>query len=108
MVEISSMSVAVNGVRGAYRNAQDLTAAAMPKTEAPETGSFAAMVRNATQDAVNTIREGDKAAQMGMNGQISTQQVVEATLALESTVKTVVTMRDKLVEAYQEVLRMPI
>ena len=39
---------------------------------------------------------------------MGTQQVVEATLALESTVKTVVAMRDKFVEAYQEVLRMPI
>lgn len=108
MVEISSMSVAANGVRGAYRHAQDLTSAALPKTDTPETGSFAAMVRDATQEAVATIREGDKAAQLGMTGEIGTQQVVEATLALESTVKTVVAMRDKLVEAYQEVLRMPI
>jgi flagellar hook-basal body complex protein FliE len=108
MVEISSMSVAANGVRGAYRNAQDLSSAALPVAEGSDGPSFAAMVRNAAQDAVTTIREGDKAAQLGLTGEMGTQQVVEATLALESTVKTVVAMRDKFVEAYQEVLRMPI
>ncbi len=43
-----------------------------------------------------------------MAGEASTQQVVEATIALESTVKIAVSMRDKLVEAYQEVMRMSI
>lgn len=108
MVEINSMSVATGGVRSAYRSAQDLSTAALPAKDAPQGASFADMVRNAAQDAVTTIREGDVAAQRGLNGEIGTQQVVEATLALESTVKTVVAMRDKFVEAYQEVLRMPI
>lgn len=108
MVEITSMSMATAGVRGAYRNAQDLTGAALPAAQPQEGASFADMVRNAAQDAVATIRDGDKAAQLGMTGDIGTQQVVEATLAMESTVKTVVAMRDKFVEAYQEVLRMPI
>ncbi|HEY9022166.1 MAG: flagellar hook-basal body complex protein FliE [Paracoccaceae bacterium] len=108
MVEISSMSVATQGVRGAYRSAQDLSHAVQPVADGSDNTSFAAMVRNAAQDAVTTIREGDKAAQLGLTGEMGTQQVVEATLALESTVKTVVAMRDKFVEAYQEVLRMPI
>ena len=108
MVEISSMSIATSGMRGAYRNAQELHSAALPVADSPEPASFAAMVRDAAQDAVTTIREGDKAAQLGRTGEMGTQQVVEATLALESTVKTVVAMRDKFVEAYQEVLRMPI
>ena len=108
MVEINAMSVAANGVRGAYRHAQDLGGAAFSAEEAPKAASFADLVRDAAQDAVATIREGDIAAQRGLTGEMGTQQVVEATLALESTVKTVVAMRDKFVEAYQEVLRMPI
>jgi flagellar hook-basal body complex protein FliE len=34
--------------------------------------------------------------------------VVEATLELETTLRIAVSMRDKFVQAYQEVLRMPI
>jgi flagellar hook-basal body complex protein FliE len=108
MAEISSLSVAANGVRGAYRHAQDLKTTGFPVAETSEATSFATMLRNAAQDAATTIRDGDKIAQLGMSGNVGTQQVVEATLALESTVKTVVAMRDKFVEAYQEVLRMPI
>lgn len=108
MIESASMTFATGSVRGAYRSAQDLSVAAHPAAPKPEGGSFAEMVRNAAQDAVETIREGDKVAQRGLNGEVGRQQVVEATLALESTVKTVVAMRDKFVEAYQEVLRMPI
>ncbi len=108
MIETSSMSFVANGIRGAYRNAQGLSGQALPPAARTEGPSFADMVRNAAQDAVTTIREGDMEAQRGLNGEIGRQQVVEATLALESTVKTVVAMRDKFVEAYQEVLRMPI
>lgn len=102
------MSFVTNGVRDAYRNAQGLSGQTFPSTPRTAETSFADMVRSAAQDAVTAIREGDMNAQRGLTGEIGRQQVVEATLALESTVKTVVAMRDKFVEAYQEVLRMPI
>lgn len=41
MVEITSMSVATTGVRGAYRNAQDLNGAALPAVQHQEGASFA-------------------------------------------------------------------
>lgn len=109
MTETAALSVMTNGVRGAYRNAQELSGAALvPMPQADAGPSFADMVRNAAQEAATAIREGDLQAQRGLRGEIGRQEVVEATLALESTVKTVVALRDKLVEAYQEVLRMPI
>jgi flagellar hook-basal body complex protein FliE len=108
LVEISSLSAAAQGVGGAYRQAQGLSGAVSPLPQGDEANSFAAMVRNATEQAATTIREGDRMAQLGLTGEAGTQQVVEATLALESTVRTVVAMRDRFVEAYQEVLRMPI
>lgn len=96
-------------VQGAYKSAQGLTAPAVAET--PETDgnlTFAEMVREAAGDAISTMQEADAVARSGLAGEASTQEVVEATIALESTVKIAVTMRDKLVEAYQEVLRMPI
>lgn len=108
MIETTSASFATTGMRDAYRSAQSLSGTAFPQVQQPEPGSFAEMIRSAAKDAVATIREGDMAAQRGLNGEIGRQEVVEATLALETTVQTVVAMRDKFVEAYQEVLRMPI
>ena len=70
--------------------------------------SFTDMVAAATQSAVETVRTGDAMGQAGLMGKADPQAVVEATLSMESTLKTVVSVRDKLVTAYQEVLRMPI
>ncbi len=64
--------------------------------------------RDAAADAIQTIRSAEAAAQAGLDGKVGTQQVVEATMELETTVRIAVTMRDKLVEAYQQIMRMPI
>ena len=100
-----------NAIRGAYRSSQDLTTRttdAVEETAGAGKMSFAEMVRDAAGDAAQSIREAETVAQSGLAGDTGTQQVVEATIAMESTVKIAVSMRDKLVAAYQEVLRMPI
>lgn len=107
MTDISRL-VSTSSVSGAYRSATGLkteTGTAAPAAEGP---SFAEMLRGATADAVQTLRESDAVAQAGIEGDATTQQVVEATLELESTLRIAVTMRDKLVEAYQEIMRMPV
>jgi flagellar hook-basal body complex protein FliE len=102
--------LSTGAVSGAYRNASGLRSEkpAGPEAQPEQGATFADMVREATADAIQTIRETDAIAQAGMDGKVNTQQVVEATLELESTVRIAVTMRDKLVEAYQEIMRMPI
>ena len=93
-------------VQAAYSKASETKPAA---TEAKQTGSdFSTMVANAAQEAVETVRTGDSMAIAGLKGQAGLQQVVEATMAMESTVQVSVALRDKLVEAYQDVMRMPI
>jgi flagellar hook-basal body complex protein FliE len=66
------------------------------------------MVARAATNAADTVRKGDATAVAGLTGQAGLQQVVEATMAMESTVRVSVAVRDKLVEAYQEIMRMPI
>ena len=109
MADISTL-VSTGTVSGAYRSATGLRSEKSAGPEvAPEKGAtFAEMVRDATAEVVETLRESDAIARAGMEGEVNTQQVVEATLELESTVRIAVTMRDKLVEAYQEIMRMPI
>ena len=46
--------------------------------------------------------------QRGLVGEADTQAVIEATLAMESTLKVAVSVRDKLVEAYRDIMQMPI
>ena len=93
-------------VQAAYSKAAENKPA--PTDVKPVGPDFSTMVANAAQEAVETVRTGDTMAIAGLNGQAGLQQVVEATMAMESTVQVSVALRDKLVEAYQEVMRMPI
>tara|TARA_R100000306_G_scaffold55134_1_gene52758 strand:+ start:65 stop:385 length:321 start_codon:yes stop_codon:yes gene_type:complete len=95
-------------VRGAYRSSQALRADRTTPAENPVATDFSSMVRNASAEALETVRTGEATAQAGLRGEVGTQQVVEAMMAMESTVKVAVSVRDRFVEAYQEILRMPI
>ena len=108
MAEISTTIVNGGAVTGAYRNSFNLKGTQpLPDTEKAGS-SFAEMVREAATDVARTMREADAVARSGLADGGTTQEVVQATIALESTVKVAVAMRDKLVAAYQEIMRMPI
>lgn len=70
--------------------------------------NFADMLRNAAQNSVTTVREAEQIQQAGMTGEVSAQQVVEATMEMETTLRLAVSVRDRLVEAYQQIMQMPI
>ncbi len=93
-------------IQGAYGNAKSLKAS-VPVDEA-KTESFGDMLRNAAAQSAENVRQGDEVATQGLTGKAGIQQVVEATMTMESTVRVSVAVRDKLVEAYQDVMRMPI
>jgi flagellar hook-basal body complex protein FliE len=96
------------GASRAYQSAQKIPTAILPSEESRPKTSFAEMVENTALDAVETIREGDRAAVAGLKGELSTQEVVEATMAMQSTLQVTVAVRDKVIEAYQEIMRMAV
>ena len=85
-------------------------AAAMAATvgTAPGTATFANALASAMNDATGTIRAGEAAAQQGAAGQGDLVQVINAVTAAELTLETVVAIRDKVIAAYQDIMRMPI
>ncbi len=56
----------------------------------------------------DTLREGEETAISGLAGKADAQSVVTALSASEVAIQTAVTLRDKVVEAYNEILRMPV
>jgi flagellar hook-basal body complex protein FliE len=67
-------------------------------------GGFAA----ALGSFADTLRTGEETARAAMTGSADPHALVEALAASELAVETAVTLRDKVVEAYQEILRMPV
>lgn len=68
------------------------------------TASFAQVAN----DLVTSLQNGERIAISGMQGSADTHSVVKALAQTELAIETAVTVRDKVVEAYQEILRMPV
>lgn len=59
-------------------------------------------------DFASALREGERTATDAMVGKADPQALVEALAKTKLAVETAVSVRDKVVEAYQEILRMPV
>ncbi|MCI4661483.1 MAG: flagellar hook-basal body complex protein FliE [Neomegalonema sp.] len=79
-----------------------------PATEQAPRKDFAETLADVAQDTVDTIVRGEQTAMQGLAGKADAHSVVEALAATELALETAVTVRDKVVEAYQEILRMPV
>lgn len=55
-----------------------------------------------------TLQKGEDVARSAIVGDADPHALVEALASTQMAVETVVTVRDKVVEAYQEILRMPV
>ncbi|MAB15535.1 flagellar hook-basal body complex protein FliE [Parvibaculum sp.] len=84
-----------------------------PQTQGPNAGQAAGgfdnMLKSALDEAVDTGKASEqKVAAMTGARQGNLVDVVTAVSEAEATLQTVVTVRDKVISAYQEILRMPI
>lgn len=65
-------------------------------------------VTTAASDFARVMEQVDQTATGVMTGQGDTHDLVQSIAQAEIALETVVAMRDKVVEAYQEILRMPV
>ena len=56
----------------------------------------------------DTLKQGEEVAMSSMSGGADPHALVQALAQTELAVETAVTVRNKVVEAYQEILRMPV
>jgi flagellar hook-basal body complex protein FliE len=69
---------------------------------------FDSVLKQVTTDAIGTLKAGEAASILAIQGKESTRRVVEALMSAEQTLQTAVAVRDKVVQAYQEITRMSI
>lgn len=83
--------------------------ATTPQPEAAQqSGQGTNTLGKAAASFAETLAEGEQVAQAAMTGKADSQSLVQALAQTELAVETAVTVRDKVVEAYQEILRMPV
>ena len=75
--------------------------------EAPAAG-FEAMLKSAIRDTVAESRQAEATAASHVVGDASVREVVEAVTQAEMGLKTASAVRDRVIAAYQQIIRMPI
>jgi len=92
----------------ASKTYQDNLSAVKPIMGAAQEQSASSSFAQIAKDLVSTLQQGESTAISGMTGNADAHSVVKALAQTELAIETAVTVRDKVVEAYQEILRMPV
>ncbi len=79
-----------------------------PPAAGPAGDDFASLVRGAIDEAIKIGERSEQMTIRGVNDKADLNQVVTAVAEAEVTLQTVVSVRDKVIEAYKEIIRMPI
>lgn len=72
------------------------------------TPAFSNLLAQTVTDAIDANRTGESVSIHAASGRANLQDVVEAVNAAEISLQTVVSIRDRVMSAYQEIMRMPI
>lgn len=71
-------------------------------------GGFADALREVAENAIDNMRQAEKVSVEAAAGEADLLDVVSSVHDAEATLQTAVAIRDKVVQSYQEILRMPI
>ena len=81
--------------------------AARPATQAQATSPSEAFA-NVASSFAETLKTSESLSKSAMTGDADPHALVQALAQTELAVETAVTVRNRVVEAYQEILRMPV
>lgn len=105
-----------NAALGAYANTANVAARGRVDggDETGESGdssggiSFSDYLKDKTRESINTMKTGETMSAKAITGEADLTDVVQAVTDAELTLQTVVAVRDRMISAYQEIMRMPI
>lgn len=103
------MAVNIGNAVAAYTNAagKGLDSGLKPRSSDPAKG-FGAMVEDAAKAAVEVGQASEDTAARAIAGNADINEVVTAVSNAEVTLQTVLAVRDRVIQAYQDIIRMPI
>lgn len=91
----------------AYNDVASGKPAKAPMQDALKGEEFADLVKSAIHEAVKIGEKSENLTIQGINDRADINQVVTAVAEAELALQTVVTVRDKVLDAYKEIIRMP-
>lgn len=70
--------------------------------------SFSQFLKSEVQESIETMKSGEEMSAKAVTGEADLNDVVQAVTDAELTLQTVVALRDRLVSAFQDIMRLPI
>jgi flagellar hook-basal body complex protein FliE len=93
----------------AYQSIAKIGTASTAQSAIPAAGQgFGDFLSSAIKDSVSSMKAGEQMATQQVAGKANIVDVVNAVNSAEMTLDTVVAVRDKVVQAYQSIMNMPI
>lgn len=110
MTTIGSLPHANAAYQAALRRSQAGAAQPNPRDAAGTAGMprFETFLQGQLEGAADTMRAGEAESIRALTGRADLQQVVEAVTQAELSLQKVTAVRDRVISAYQEIMRMPI
>ena len=108
MTTINPVSAGINAYRDVAGTGRP---AGAPNVGGAASGSgdgFVDALKGAAESWVDTLRQSEQKSAQAVAGQVDIRDVVMAVNNAEVTLQTAVAVRDKVIAAYQEIMRMPI
>ena len=92
----------------AFDMASKLGKLGMEPAATPSQSSFVDLVNNVASNAIEAGKASEAATVAAVEGKANLSEVVTAVSNAEMALQTVVAVRDRVLAAYQEIMRMPI
>lgn len=98
-----------NAAAAAYANAGKIAGTGLQARDGAQDGAgFGDLVRKAAESAVDTLKQGEQASLQGVMGKADIAQVAAAVANADATLQTIVAVRDRVIGAYQDIIKMTI
>ena len=108
MIDAITAPNPLTGVGAGSDAAMTPTRGASPAASAQAGVDFGSFLAQLASDTTTTVKTGEATALAGINGQVTTNQVVQAVMTAEQTLQAAIAIRDKVVTAFLEIGRMQI
>lgn len=102
------MSINSLSANNAYRNQLKLAEGIQPQPEESTKPNFADMVKEAVGGAEKAQYQSEAVQLQSLTGKVELSDLVTAVTNAELSLNTVVAVRDRVISAYQDIIKMPI
>ncbi len=103
------MTIPANTALQAYRQAvSKINTPGMEPRDSSGTGDFGALVKQLTESSMGAAKASETLSAQAASGSANMGDVVTAVANAEVALQTVVAVRDRVISAYQDIIRMPI